>query len=160
MAKEYQKATFAAGCFWGVEARFRDQEGVVDAQVGYTSGHKKNPTYQEVCTDTTGHTEAVEVVFDPDRVSFEDLVDLFFNLHDPTTLNRQGPDMGSQYRSGIYYHTDGQKQSAEKAIAQLEQLKTFNNPIVTEIKAASTFYRAEEYHQQYFEKTGRRGSCY
>ncbi|MDV7340887.1 peptide-methionine (S)-S-oxide reductase MsrA [Terasakiella sp. A23] len=160
MVKEYQKATFAAGCFWGVEARFRDQDGIVDAQVGYTSGHKENPTYQEVCSGTTGHAEAVEVVFDPDRVSFDDLVMLFFNLHDPTTLNRQGPDMGTQYRSGIYYHSDAQKDVAEKTIAQLESLKTFNSPIVTEIKPATTFYRAEEYHQQYFDKTGRRGSCY
>ncbi|WP_417794303.1 peptide-methionine (S)-S-oxide reductase MsrA [Terasakiella pusilla] len=160
MVKEYHKATFAAGCFWGVEARFRDQTGVEDAEVGYTAGHKKDPTYREVCTDTTGHAEAVQLVYDPERISYEDLLEVFFNLHDPTTLNRQGPDVGSQYRSGIYYHTDAQQKLAEEAIKSLTERHVFGAPIVTEVLPATTFYRAEEYHQQYFEKTGRHGSCY
>ncbi|SCA57441.1 Peptide methionine sulfoxide reductase MsrA [Candidatus Terasakiella magnetica] len=160
MAKQYQPATFAAGCFWGVEARFREQDGVVDAEVGYTDGHKLDPTYHEVCTDTTGHVEAVQLSFDPDRVSFDDLVELFFNLHNPTTLNRQGPDVGSQYRSAIFYHNDEQKQIAEKIIDQLNQQNRFADPIVTQIAPATTFYRAEEYHQRYFDKKGQKGSCY
>jgi len=160
MTKEYLKATFGAGCFWGVEARFRDLDGVVDAEVGYTSGQTKNPTYQQVCTGTTGHVEAVQLVYDPSRISYEDLLEAFFNMHDPTTLNRQGPDVGTQYRSGIYYHSDEQKMRAEEAITYLNTHNTFGAPVVTEVVAASPFYRAEEYHQQYFEKTGRRGSCY
>jgi len=160
MSKEYMSATFGAGCFWGVEARFRDQDGVVDAEVGYTGGHKLDPTYREVCSETTGHAEAVHVKFDPERVSFEDLLDLFFNLHDPTTLNRQGPDFGSQYRSAIFYHTEEQKNLAEKTIDTLNRENRFSDPIVTQVVPAATFYRAEEYHQQYFDKTGRKGSCY
>lgn len=160
MSKEYKSATFAAGCFWGVEARFRDQEGVVDAEVGYTGGHKLDPTYREVCTDTTGHAEAVHLTYDPVRVSFEDLLELFFELHDPTTLNRQGPDIGSQYRSAIYYHDDSQQQAAETMIENLNAARRFADPVVTEVAPAGTFYRAEEYHQRYFDKTGRRGSCY
>ncbi|NVK19264.1 MAG: peptide-methionine (S)-S-oxide reductase MsrA [Methylocystaceae bacterium] len=160
MTKEYLKATFGAGCFWGVEARFRDLDGVVDAEVGYTSGQTENPTYQQVCTGTTGHVEAVQLVYDPSRISYEDLLEAFFKMHDPTTLNRQGPDVGTQYRSGIYYHTDEQKKRAENAVTFLNNHNTFGAPVVTEVVAASPFYRAEEYHQQYFEKTGRRGSCY
>lgn len=160
MVKEYKKATFAAGCFWGIEARFRDLKGVVDAQVGYTGGQQQDPTYKEVCTDTTGHAEAVELVFDPDRISYNDLLDAFWDMHDPTTLNRQGPDHGSQYRSAIYTHDDTQKELAEKSRAEQDASGRFANPIVTQIEPAQTFYRAEEYHQQYFAKTGRVGTCY
>jgi len=160
MPKVYKSATFAAGCFWGVEARFREQDGVVDAEVGYTGGQTDNPTYREVCSDTTGHAEAVHLTFDSDRVAFEDLLDVFFNLHDPTTLNRQGPDVGSQYRSAIFYHDDDQKAAAQKYIAQLNEERRFASPVVTQLAPATTFYRAEEYHQRYFDKTGRHGSCY
>jgi len=160
MTNNYQTATFAAGCFWGVEAKFRDQTGVVDAEVGYCGGHKLDPTYHEICTDTTGHAEAVKVIFDPDKVSFEDLLELFFKLHDPTTLNRQGPDTGSQYRSAIYFHDEAQKQAAETCINNMNKTNSFSNPVVTRIEQAGIFYRAEEYHQRYFDKMGRNGSCY
>jgi peptide-methionine (S)-S-oxide reductase len=160
MSKQYKSATFAAGCFWGVEARFRDQDGVTDAEVGYTGGHKPNPTYHEVCADTTGHAEAVHLTYDPARVSYEDLLELFFDLHDPTTLNRQGPDIGSQYRSAIYYHDEAQQKAAEKLIETLNTNQRFAHPVITEVAPATTFYRAEEYHQRYFDKTGRHGSCY
>ncbi len=160
MVKEYLKATFAAGCFWGVEARFRDATGVVDAEVGYTAGHTENPTYRDVCSGTTGHAEAVQLVYDPDRISYDDLVYLFFDLHDPTTLNRQGPDVGSQYRSGIYFHNDDQKEIATRIMNELGNQQKFTTPIVTELLPASKFYRAEEYHQRYFDKTGRHGSCH
>lgn len=160
MGKEYKTATFGAGCFWGVEARFREQTGVIDAEVGYTGGHKLDPTYREVCTDTTGHAEAVKITYDPDKVSFEDLVELFFDLHNPTTLNRQGPDVGSQYRSAIFFHDDEQKAIAEKYISDLNASGRFADPIVTEIVPSATFYRAEEYHQRYFDKMGKRGPCY
>lgn len=160
MTKDYQTATFAAGCFWGVEAKFRDQTGVVDAAVGYTGGHKLDPTYKEVCTDTTGHAEAVQVTFDPDRISYEDLLDVFFNLHDPTTINRQGPDVGSQYRSAIFTHDEAQQEKATSILQQLNASNKFPDPIVTQIVPATTFYRAEEYHQRYFDKMGKRGPCY
>lgn len=160
MTDKRETATFAAGCFWGVEARFRDMNGVIDAQVGYIGGHKKDPTYKEVCTDTTGHAEAVEVIYNPDKISFEDLLEGFFNLHDPTQLNRQGPDFGSQYRSAIFYHNEEQKKAAEKMIGDLSKIQAFKNPIVTQIVPTSVFYRAEEYHQRYLEKTGRLGSCH
>ncbi|WP_135079964.1 peptide-methionine (S)-S-oxide reductase MsrA [Terasakiella sp. SH-1] len=156
MPTDYLHATYAAGCFWGVEARFREQTGVIDAEVGYIGGHKLNPTYHEVCTDTTGHAEAVHLTYDPARVSFEDLIELFFNLHDPTTLNRQGPDIGSQYRSAIFYHDDAQKEAAEKIISQLNHDQRFADPIITQVVPTSTFYRAEEYHQRYFDKMGRK----
>lgn len=148
------KATFAAGCFWGVEEKFRNVEGVTDAQVGYTGGHTEDPTYEKVCTDTTGHAEAVEVDYDPEVVSYEDLLDVFWSIHDPTTPNRQGPDIGSQYRSAIFYHDEGQKEAAEKSKAALDASSRFTRPVVTEIVPASTFYRAEEYHQQYNQKRG------
>ena len=144
------KATFAAGCFWGVEAAFAEMGGVISTQVGYTGGKTKNPTYQEVCTATTGHAEAVEIIFDPIRISFEKLLNIFWECHDSTQMNAQGPDEGTQYRSAIFYHSKQQQKEAEKL--KQEWQKKLSKPIVTEIAKASTFYRAEEYHQQYFKK--------
>ena len=153
------KATFAAGCFWGVEDAFRQVKGVTSTTVGYTGGTTLNPTYKEVCTDRTGHAEAVEVEFDPNQVSYRELLALFFRSHDPTTLNRQGPDFGSQYRSAIFFHDAGQEKEAREAKAALEKAGIFKRPIVTQIVPAPEFYRAEDYHQQYFEKQGIR-SCH
>lgn len=152
-----QKAIFAAGCFWGVQYYFDQEPGVTKSTVGYTSGHTKNPTYEEVCSHTTGHAEALELEFDQDKVSYETLVKQFFRMHDPTQLNRQGPDIGDSYRSGIYYLNDEQKKIAE-AIKQVAQ-KDFEQPIVTEIKPAGPFYEAEDYHQKFAERTGR-GMCH
>ncbi len=149
-----QKATFAAGCFWGVEVTFRQVEGVISAQVGYTGGTLQDPTYQDVCGGTTGHAEAVEVDYDPDLVSYEDLLDVFWNNHDPTTRNRQGPDIGSQYRSAIFFHSPEQEAAALASKQSLDASGRFRNPIATEITPASQFYRAEEYHQEYLVKRG------
>ena len=154
-----RKATFAAGCFWGVEAAFREVEGVVSTSVGYTGGSTENPTYEEVCTDRTGHAEAVEVVYDPEVVSYDELLDFFWSIHDPTTKNRQGPDVGSQYRSAIFYHTPQQEAAARASKARLQQSGKHRRPVVTEIAPASTFWRAEEYHQRYLEKRGQ-ASCH
>ena len=148
------KATFAAGCFWGVEEAFRQIKGVASTTVGYTGGTWKNPTYQDVCNGHTGHAEAVEVEFDPAVVSYEQLLSVFWQSHDPTTLNRQGPDLGTQYRSAIYFHDSAQEVSARGSKAVLEKMKVFKRPIVTEIAPATDFYRAEDYHQQYLEKRG------
>jgi peptide-methionine (S)-S-oxide reductase len=145
------KATFAAGCFWGVEAKFRKLPGVLDTQVGYTGGHTQNPTYHQVCDGDTGHAEAVEVTFDPTRITYRELVQAFFKLHNPTTKDRQGPDIGSQYRSAIFTHNSEQEKIAR------EEMKKAGPNIVTEIGPAKEFYRAEEYHQRYHEKHG--GSC-
>jgi peptide-methionine (S)-S-oxide reductase len=153
-----EKATFAAGCFWGVEAAFRQVNGVVSTSVGYTGGRVENPTYRCVCSDTTGHAEAVELIYDPKQVSYEQLLDVFWNIHDPTTPNRQGPDVGSQYRSAIFYHNQSQLEAAKASKEKLERSGRFTRPIVTEITPASVFYRAEEYHQRYLEKQGR-ASC-
>ena len=150
-----QTATFGAGCFWGVEQRFRMVDGVVDAAVGYLGGTKENPTYYEVCTGQTGHAEVVQLKYDPAKVSYEQLLELFWKLHDPTTLNRQGPDTGSQYRSAIFYHTPEQKAAAEASKRALEESGRLKRAVVTEITQASEFYRAEEYHQQYNAKHGR-----
>ena len=147
-------AIFAAGCFWGVEAVFRDVDGVLSAEVGYTGGETKNPTYQDVCSGTTGHAEAVLVEYDSEKVTYEQLLDVFWKNHDPTTPNRQGPDRGSQYRSAIFYHTPEQKEAAISSKEILGKSGSFKDPIVTEIAPASEFYRAEEYHQRYFEKHG------
>jgi peptide-methionine (S)-S-oxide reductase len=147
-----KKATFGAGCFWGVEAAFRQVKGVKSTRVGYLGGTLENPTYEDVCTDTTGHAEVVEVVYDPDRISYDDLLNVFWENHDPTTLNRQGPDVGTQYRSAIFFHDDEQQVTALKSKA-LKQTQV-SRPIVTEITPASTFYEAEGYHQQYLEKRG------
>jgi len=150
-----EKAIFAGGCFWGVEYLFEELDGVVSATSGYTGGHTKNPTYRDVCGHGTGHAEAVEVVYDPSKVSYEDLCLYFWRLHDPTTMNRQGPDVGDQYRSAIFYLTPEQKEIAEKA--KVEAQKHWDKPIVTEITAATTFYPAEDYHQDYFKKHGFHG---
>jgi peptide-methionine (S)-S-oxide reductase len=149
-----EKATFAAGCFWGVESAFRQVAGVINAQVGYTGGKTADPTYKEVCTDTTGHAEAIEITFDPAKVPYETLVSLFFKMHDPTQVNRQGPDFGTQYRSAIFYHSPEQKAAAESSKAALDKSRKYKKPIATQILPAGTFYRAEEYHQRYFEKNG------
>lgn len=148
------KATFAAGCFWGVEATFRQIPGVISTRVGYTGGHFNDPSYKDVCTDRTGHAEAVEVDYDPAKVSYDDLLRVFWENHDPTQLNRQGPDWGTQYRSAIFYHSPEQEQAARAAKAKLEKSGQYSRPLVTEITPASTFYQAEDYHQQYLEKRG------
>lgn len=155
-----EKATFAAGCFWGVEEAFRQVPGVLATQVGYTGGHTPNPTYPQVCSDTTGHAEAVQIVFDPAQVSYEQLLEVFWNIHDPTQVNRQGPDIGSQYRSAIFYHSPEQEAAARASKLRLEQAGRLHRPIATEIVPAQQFWRAEEYHQQYFAKRGIRGHCH
>ena len=148
------KATFGAGCFWGVEAAFRKLPGVITTMVGYGGGKKENPTYQEVCTDTTGHAELVEITFDPAKVSYEQLLEVFWQNHDPTTRNRQGPDVGSQYRSVIFHHSPVQEAAARASKEKLDKSGKFRRPIVTEIAPAPPFYKAEEYHQCYLEKRG------
>jgi peptide-methionine (S)-S-oxide reductase len=152
-----EKATFGAGCFWGVEARFREEPGVIETAVGYSGGHMANPTYHDVCTDETGHAEVVEVTFDPAKLSYEHLVRLFFQLHDPTQLNRQGPDFGTQYRSVVFFHSPEQEATARKVMKEAQG--QIRGKIVTQIEPAQTFYRAEEYHQQYLEKRGAK-SCH
>jgi peptide-methionine (S)-S-oxide reductase len=154
-----ETAMFGAGCFWGIEAEFRRIPGVVDAEVGYSGGHTKNPTYEDVCTDTTGHAEVVQVKFDPSKLSYEKLLDAFWQMHDPTQVNRQGPDFGKQYRSAIFFHSPEQKAAAEKSKAALQTSGKLSKPIATEITAAAPFYRAEEYHQRYLEKRGA-ASCH
>ena len=147
-------ATFGAGCFWGVEVTFRNVPGVKDVLVGYLGGTMANPTYRDVCTGRTGHAEVVQVTYDPAEVSYDKLLDVFWENHDPTTLNRQGPDVGTQYRSAIFYHSPEQQREAEASKAHLEQSGRFRRPIVTEITPASAFYPAEDYHQRYLEKRG------
>ncbi len=154
MSDQTAKATFGAGCFWGVEATFRQIDGVTSTAVGYSGGSKDKPTYEEVCRKDTGHAEVVEVEFDPGKVSYEELLRVFFENHDPTTLNRQGPDVGTQYRSAIFFHDEAQREAAEKAKAELDAAGRFPRPIVTEITPAQTFWIAEDYHQRYLEKRG------
>ena len=154
-----ETATFGAGCFWGVEAAFRQLPGVVDTAVGYSGGHMLNPTYKDVCADETGHAEVVQVTFDPAKLSYERLLDAFWQLHDPTQVNRQGPDFGTQYRSAIFFHSPEQEAAARKSKAALEATGKFRRPIATEITPAGPFYRAEEYHQRYLEKRGA-ASCH
>jgi len=153
-----EKATFAAGCFWGIEASFREVKGVIKATVGYSGGRTANPTYEKVCTDRTGHAESVLVEFDPSVVSYDQLLESFWSMHNPTTKDRQGPDVGTQYRSAIFYHTPEQRDKAMASKAKQERSERYGGrPIVTEIVPASTFYPAEEYHQRYHEKHGLRG---
>jgi peptide-methionine (S)-S-oxide reductase len=149
-----EKATFGAGCFWGVQAAFDRIPGVIETAVGYEGGALDNPTYRDVCTDRTGHAEVVQVTFDPAKVSYQQLVDAFFREHNPTQLNRQGPDHGTQYRSAIFYHSPEQKQVAEETIARLTAERKFPKPIVTQVVPAASFWPAEEYHQKYLEKRG------
>ena len=148
------KATFGAGCFWGVEASFRQLPGVLDAVSGYSGGTTVRPSYKDVCTGTTGHAEVVEVTYDPARIAYERLLDAFWKMHDPTTRDRQGPDVGSQYRSVIFYHDDEQKRAAEASKAAQDASKLYRGPIVTQIEKAGPFYEAEDYHQRYLEKRG------
>jgi peptide-methionine (S)-S-oxide reductase len=147
-------ATFGAGCFWGIEAAFRRVPGVIDAEVGYSGGKTENPTYRDVCTDTTGHAEVVQVTFDPEKLSYEQLLDVFWTIHDPTQVNRQGPDFGKQYRTAIFFHSPGQEAAAKKSKQALEASGKLRKPVATEITAAGPFWRAEEYHQRYLEKRG------
>jgi peptide-methionine (S)-S-oxide reductase len=149
-----EKATFGGGCFWGVEAAYRQIPGVLSTRVGYLGGTMENPTYRDVCTGRTGHAEVVEVTYDPARVSYDDLLTVFWENHDPTTLNRQGPDVGTQYRSAIFYQTDEQRAAAESSKEEREKSGRYRRPIVTEITPATEFYEAEDYHQQYLEKRG------
>jgi len=157
---ELKKATFAAGCFWGVEAAFRHVDGVVSAAVGYSGGQAENPTYRQVCTGRTGHAESVEVEFDPAKISFPELLDVFWSSHDPTTLNRQGPDIGTQYRSVIFFHDAEQERQARESMREVDESGTFRHRIVTQIVPAAPFYPAEDYHQRYFEKQGVDESCH
>jgi peptide-methionine (S)-S-oxide reductase len=150
-----EKATFGAGCFWGVEETFRNLKGVLSTVVGYAGGTKENPTYEDVCTDKTGHAEAVEVEFDPSQITYDDLLDVFWSNHNPTTLNRQGPDVGTQYRSAIFYHSPEQKLAAETSRKNIDSSGRFRQPVVTQIEAAPKFWRAEEYHQRYLQKRGK-----
>lgn len=150
--QKYETATFAAGCFWGVEAAFSKLRGVTSTAVGYTGGHVEKPTYEQVCSGTTGHTEAVQLIYNPEKISYDKLLNTFFKIHDPTTLNRQGPDIGSQYRSAIFCHGKRQISAARVSKKLLEMKDKFKKPIVTEILPTTTFYKAEDYHQKYFKK--------
>jgi peptide-methionine (S)-S-oxide reductase len=154
-----EKATIGAGCFWGVEAAFQDLAGVEQTAVGYSGGTLENPSYQDVCSGTSGHAEVLQIQFDPTVISYEKLLEVFWNCHDPTTLDRQGPDVGSQYRSAIFYHTPQQEELARRMKQQLDEEGRFQRPIVTQIEPAVEFWRAEEYHQRYFEKNGMK-SCH
>jgi peptide-methionine (S)-S-oxide reductase len=149
-----EKATFGAGCFWGVEESFRQLPGVSETEVGYLGGRTNNPSYKDVCTDETGHAEVVQVTYDPAKISYEQLLDVFWSAHDPTTLNRQGPDVGTQYRSAIFFHSPEQERMARASKEKAQASGKFRRPVVTEITPASTFYRAEEYHQKYLAKRG------
>jgi peptide methionine sulfoxide reductase msrA/msrB len=158
--EELAIATFGAGCFWGVESIFLRVDGVIDTAVGYAGGEKEDPTYKEVCYTDTGHAEVVEVKYDPKLVDYSKLVEVFFDNHDPTTLNRQGPDVGTQYRSVVFFHDEDQRLVAEEAIKSLDEAKRFKSPIVTQLESAAPFWRAEEYHQRYFEKRGIEPTCH
>ena len=152
-------ATFAGGCFWCTEAIFQEVKGVEKVVSGYTGGFIKNPAYREVCNGTTGHAEAIQITFNPELVSYEDLLEIFFGTHDPTTLNRQGADVGTQYRSEVFYHSEAQKEKAEQYIQWIEQEKLYSKPIVTKVSPASEFYAAEEYHQDYYNQNSQQGYC-
>lgn len=157
--QELEKATLAGGCFWCIESIFSQLQGVINVKSGYGGGTIKNPTYKEVCTGQTGHAEVVQITYDSNKIGFEELLEVFWTVHDPTTLNRQGADIGTQYRSAIFYHNEKQKQIAEDYIKQLENSKTFKNPIVTEVTAFSNFYPAEDYHTDYYERNGEQPYC-
>lgn len=157
--KNLETATLAAGCFWCVEAVFDDLRGVEDVVSGYSGGHTENPTYKEVCSETTGHAEVVQIKFDPEEISFRDILYVFFAVHDPTTLNRQGNDIGSSYRSAIFYHSDEQKQISEEVIAELDDKDIWEDPIVTEVTEFTNYYPAEDYHQEYFSNNPTQPYC-
>jgi len=159
MDKQREVATLGGGCFWCLEAVFELLQGVERVESGYCGGQRPNPTYQQVCSGATGHAEVVQVTFDPAVISFRDLLEVFFAMHDPTTLNRQGPDMGTQYRSAIFYHTPEQKQTAEAVVAELNQAGVWDKPIVTEVSACPVFYKAEDYHQGYYRDNSAQGYC-
>jgi peptide-methionine (S)-S-oxide reductase len=155
----HELATLAGGCFWCLEAVFLEAEGVVRVESGYMGGHTSNPTYKEVCSGRSGHAEVVQITFDPSKISFRDILEIFFAIHDPTTLNRQGNDIGTQYRSAVFYHSAEQKAAAESAIAELTAERAFPNPIVTEVAPAARFFRAEDYHQEYFPNNPEQPYC-
>ena len=159
MLPDTETATFANGCFWCTEAIFEELNGVISATSGYTGGQTENPTYKEVCTGTTGHAECLQIVYDPAKITFDELLEVFWETHDPTTLNRQGADAGTQYRSGIFYHNTEQKEKAEKYKVELNKSGAFNNPVVTEITPFNKFYAAENYHQQYYENNNTEPYC-
>ena len=159
MGKELEKATLGGGCFWCTEAVYLELKGVVDVKPGYSGGHVKNPSYKEVCNETTGHAEVVQITFDPEVVSFSEILEVFFVTHDPTTLNRQGNDVGTQYRSAIFYHSESQKQTAQKVIELLTKDKVYNKAIVTEVTAFNAFYPAEDYHINYFARNKNQPYC-
>jgi len=159
MGKELEKATLGGGCFWCTEAVYLELKGVVDVKPGYSGGHVKNPSYKEVCNETTGHAEVVQITFDPEVVSYSEILEVFFVTHDPTTLNRQGNDVGTQYRSAIFYHSEAQKQTAKKVIELLEQEKAYKNSIVTEVTEFKAFYPAEDYHINYFARNKNQPYC-
>ena len=159
MNTTYETITLAGGCFWCIEAVFDEMKGVLSVDSGYSNGHVANPSYQAVCTGMTGHAEVAQIKFDPSIISFRDILNVFFAVHDPTTLNRQGADIGTQYRSGIYYHTPEQKEIAENLISELNAQRIWNNPIVTEVEALKDFYIAENYHQEYFARNQNQPYC-
>ena len=159
MTEELDKATLAGGCFWCLEAVYLELRGVKSVVSGYAGGHVENPTYRQICTGTTGHAEVVQVTYDPQVISFSDLLDVFWRIHDPTTLNRQGNDVGPQYRSAIFYHSENQKQLAEKSLQEAESARLWKNPIVTEISPLEIFYVAEDYHQNYFQNNPNQPYC-
>jgi len=158
-SKEFKKATFGGGCFWCTEAVFKQIDGVISTEVGYAGGHTENPTYEQVCTGKTGHAEVCQIVFDPEKITYEELLEIFFKTHDPTTLNRQGADIGTQYRSVIFYHDEEQKKMALNFISKLERSGKYANQIVTQVESLKNYYRAEEYHQNYFEKNPYAAYC-
>lgn len=159
MSKELEKATLGGGCFWCTEAVYLELKGVVDVKPGYSGGHVKNPTYKEVCSETTGHAEVIQINFDPEIISFSEILEVFFMTHDPTTLNRQGNDVGTQYRSVIFYHSEKQKEIAEKVIRLFQEEQVYSKPIVTEVTAFDKFYVAEDYHINYFARNKNQGYC-
>ncbi|WP_313695410.1 peptide-methionine (S)-S-oxide reductase MsrA [Halorarum halobium] len=156
---DHELATLAGGCFWCIEAAVKELDGVVEATSGYAGGHVENPSYEKVCSETTGHAEVVQVEYDPERITYPDLLRVFFTVHDPTTLNRQGPDVGESYRSAVFYHDDEQRETVEAFIEELEAVGAYEDPIVTEVEPLEAFYEAEAYHQDYYEKNPNDGYC-